>query len=66
MSIYDSLNNREKGNTLFVSGDTSSFYFRRLYDKSSVSKIEAAKANLARSKLWLQQIKSDLEAYKSN
>jgi hypothetical protein len=34
--------------------------------KSSVSKIEAYKANLARSKLWLQQIKSDLEAYKSN
>jgi len=34
--------------------------------KSSVSKIEAARANLARSKLWLQQVKSDLDAYKFN
>ncbi|CAD5937887.1 hypothetical protein [Planktothrix agardhii] len=29
--------------------------------KSSVSKIELAQANLARSKLWLEQVKSDLE-----
>jgi len=29
-------------------------------------KIEEARANLARSKLWLQQVKSDLEKYKSN
>jgi len=34
--------------------------------KSSVSKIEKVKANLARSKLWLQQVKSDLDKHKSN